>query len=323
MDYIKFHFLFLAFLFCFPTMDLAQQTPCYKRKKICDYSKIKSCYDLVNIKDENYAETKRNLYPFSGSCTKCYRNGVFKEHLIFIDGKRDGKDTSYYNSGCPQSVQSYVMGVKHDTITYFYDSTYRIKSMTIYFNGKRYGPSFELNSKGDTLIYQEFLNDLPNGVKREYYEESKIKKIVHYKDGILNGSHKTFDKEGNVEVEFNYLDGVKHGPQFLYHENNEILREEFWKKGKKNGSFITYNPMKTVLSEKFYKIDIPTGTHKEYYADGKEKHVQVFGKKGVLLEEYAFDSFGVKTVLMENTEKKKKCGSKRKKEEESEENTIN
>ena len=313
MNYYRFLILFSSVLLCLPL--LSQQTPCYKKKKICDYSKIKSCYELVNIKEEKYAETLRNLYPFSGSCTKCYRNGVFQEHLIFITGKRNGKDTSYYNSGCPQSVQTYIMGIKHDTITQFYDSTYRIKSMSIYFNGKKYGPSFQLDSKGDTIIYQEFANNLPSGVKREYYEESKIKKIVHYKNGILDGNHKTYNQKGELQLEFNYLDGQNHGAQVMYHDNNVVMRKENWKKGNKHGDFITYTPLNKIMSEKYFKNNVPTGTHKEYYPDGKEKHVLVFGKKGVLVEEYLFDNFGVKTIVNHTTEKKKKCGSKRKKEE--------
>jgi len=314
MTYYRYLIFFFTIIWSFQVAT--QQTPCYKKKKICDYSKIKSCYELVNIKNENRAETKRNLYPFSGSCTNCYRNGVFKEHLIFVNGNRNGKDTSYYNSGCPQSIQSYVMGIKHDTVTHFYDSTYRIKSMSIYFNGKKYGPSIQLDPQGDTIIYQEFANNLPSGVKRDYYEESKIKKIVHYKNGILNGNHKSFNEKGDLLLEFNYLDGENHGPQVMYHENKAVLREENWKKGLKHGAFISYTPLNKIMSEKYYKNDVPKGTHKEYYPDGKEKHVLVYGKKGVLIEEYAFDNFGVKTVVKHLTEKKKKCGSKRKKEEE-------
>ncbi|MDC0302368.1 hypothetical protein OAL39_01545, partial [bacterium] len=54
---------------------------------------------------------------------------------------------------------------------------------------------------------------------------------------------------------------------------------------------------------------------KEYYKDAREKNVKVFAKKGVLIEEYSFDEYGVKNQILEN-QGKKKCGSKKKKKEE-------
>ena len=64
---------------------------------------------------------------------------------------------------------------------------------------------------------------------------------------------------------------------------------------------------------------IQKGTHKEYYMDSREKNVKIFGKKGILIEEYSFDEYGVKTVNFQQV-KKKKCNKKRK--EKGTENSI-
>ncbi len=41
--------------------------------------------------------------------------------------------------------------------------------------GRVHGSYIEYDAAGDTIKFQDFANNLPNGVKKEYYAESKIK----------------------------------------------------------------------------------------------------------------------------------------------------
>ena len=274
----------------------SQKTPCFKRKKICNFQYLTNCYEKVAFdSSSNRYYSRQNLGSFfDGTCTTCHRNGVVEQQITINEGKRNGTDTSYFPSGCPYSSQTFVNGVIHGTSTSYFDSTNRIKSKVNHFMGSLYGPFIVFNEKGDTLKYQEYENNLLSGIKKEYYENSKLKKIVGYKAGRPSGSQINYDEDGNKLLEVNYLDGAKHGSWIYYFDDQNIARTEYWTKGQKNGSFITYNNLGKMLSEKYFKKDVPIGIHKEYYMDSKEKHVQVYGKKGKLIEEYRFDEFGVK-----------------------------
>ena len=62
----------------------------------------------------------------------------------------------------------------------------------------------------------------------EYYENSKLKKVVGYKAGRLSGSQINYDEKGNKLLELNYLEGIKHGAWIYYFDNQTVAREEFW-----------------------------------------------------------------------------------------------
>ena len=259
----------------------SQKTPCFKRKKICNFQYLTNCYEKVAFdSSSNRYYSRQNLGSFfDGTCTTCHRNGVVEQQITINEGKRNGTDTSYFPSGCPYSSQTFVNGVIHGTSTSYFDSTNRIKSKVNHFMGSLYGPFIVFNEKGDTLKYQEYENNLLSGTKKEYYENSKLKKIVEYKAGRISGSQINYDENGNILLEVNYLDGIKHGAWVYYFDDQKVARKEYWNKGLKNGDFITFNRQGDTLSEKYFKKDIPTGIHKEYYIDSKkEKHVKVYRK---------------------------------------------
>ena len=61
-----------------------------------------------------------------------------------------------------------------------------------------------------------------------------------------------------------------------------------------------------VMAQEFYKNNMPIGTHFKNFPDGKTKYVCVFDKKGIKIEEFSFDEYGVKKVIIKKPEKNKK-----------------
>jgi antitoxin component YwqK of YwqJK toxin-antitoxin module len=285
-----------------------ESTPCYKRKKICP-QKYNDCRNLVAFDEESntYLSKRDNSMLFSGTCISCYRNGVVQEQISIIDGKRNGQDTSYYNSGCPQSVQNFVLGKLNGTSVVFFDSTYRKEREITHINNVVDGKYilFENNPKNDTIYMEEYKNGKPNGVKIEYYENSKRAKIVRYKDGLLDGAHQTYAPNGKIEVDYYYRDGKKHGKWKIFYPDGKEARVEEWNNGLKNGEFRTSDEQGKIVNQAFFKKDIPEGKHIENYTDGKPKLVTVY-VKGKKIEEYSFDDFGVRTDIIKLEEKKKK-----------------
>lgn len=286
----------------------AQQVPCYKKKKICNYQYLTNCYEKVAFDSvtQRYYSRKNFGVLFDGSCATCHRNGVLEQEITIVEGRRNGIDTSYYPSGCPFSSQSFLFGSPHGKSTTYYDSTFRKKSEIEHYMGKLNGAYISYDKNGDTLKYQEFQDNLPNGLKKQYFSDSRIKKINHYQMGLMHGFQIIYDEEGNELFNIHYNEGKKDNKWTYYFDNKKIARVEEWSKGLKNGAFITYNDREEVMSEQYFKKDVPIGIHKEYYADGREKNVRIYCKKGELEEEYAFDNFGVKEVIKEKELKKKK-----------------
>lgn len=291
----------------------AQKTPCYKKKKICNFQYLTNCYEKVAFDSitQRYYSRQNFGVPFDGSCATCHRNGVLEQEMTFVEGRRNGMDTSYYPSGCPYSSQSFLLGNPHGKSTTYFDSSFRVKTEIEHYMGRVHGIYIEYNSDGDTLKFQEFADNLPNGLKKEYYLESKVKKISNYQNGLLHGCQIRFAENGNKELAIAYYEGKKDGSWTYYFDDQKIARSEEWEKGEKEGAFKTFNNMDKLISEQYFKKGVPTGIHKEYYQDGREKQVKIFSKKGILEEAYAFDDFGVKQVIKERETKAMKKKKKK------------
>ena len=308
MKYFCFtYFLFFTVSFNFFSQEKA---PCYKQKKICP-QKYNDCRNLVSYDEDRqiYLSKRDNSMLYSGTCITCYRNGVLQEQVTIMDGRRNGKDTSYYNSGCPQSIQNFVLGKLNGTSVVFYDSTNRkereISHLNNVVNGKYI--MFANNEKNDTLYLENYSNGKLNGVKVEYYENSKRAKVVNYKNGLLDGAHQTFSPKGQIEVDYFYKEGKKQGKWKIFYPDGKEAHVEEWWNGLKNGEFKTMDEQGKLVNQSFFKKDIPEGKHIENFTDGKPKHVTVY-LKGEKIEEYKFDDYGVRTdiIKLEDKEKKKK-----------------
>ena len=291
----------------------AQKIPCYKKKKICNFQFLTNCYEKVAFDSitQRYYSRQNFGVPFDGSCATCHRNGVLEQEMTFVEGRRNGIDTSYYPSGCPYSSQSFLLGNPHGKSTTYFDSSFRVKTEIEHYMGRVNGSYIEYDTEGDTIKFQDFADNLPNGVKKEYYAESKIKKISHYQNGLLHGCQIKFAENGNKELFISYYEGKKNGDWFYYFDNQKTARSEQGNKGIKEGAFKTFSNMDKLISEQYYKKGKPVGIHKEYYQDGREKRVRMFSKKSLLEEEYAFDNFGVKQVIKERETKAMKKKKKK------------
>ncbi|MBM3160480.1 MAG: toxin-antitoxin system YwqK family antitoxin [Bacteroidetes bacterium] len=293
-----------------------ENSGCFNKKLICP-QKYKDCKDLVSFDEETNTYFSRRDYSilFSGTCITCYRNGVLREKITIVDGKRNGQDTSYYNSGCPQSIQNFVLGKLNGTSTVFYDSTGRKEREITHSNNVVNGRYilFENNEKSDTISLENYKNGKQDGIQLEFYENSKRAKVVNYRNGLLHGSHQMFDENGRIELNFFYKNGQKHGKWNIFYPDGKEARVEEWSEGLKNGEFKTYDVFGKIISQASYTKNLPEGKHLENYPDGNPKHVTIY-QKGKKVEEYTFDKYGVRTEIIALQSKKKRNKEKNLKE---------
>ena len=91
MKPLKF-FLTASLLCIFCETSYTQKTPCYKRKKICNFQYLTNCYEKVAFDTaSNRYYSRQNLGSFfDGTCTTCHRNGVVEQQITINEGKRNG-----------------------------------------------------------------------------------------------------------------------------------------------------------------------------------------------------------------------------------------
>lgn len=191
--------------------------------------------------------------PFNGTCETCHQNGLLEHRIKFINGKEDGPDTTYYESGCMMVVRNHIVGKETGLWTYYYDSTNRIAWEMNYLNGQKNGKQVFLGPKGDTTLYETYLNGVLHGVKKTYYAKSKVEKQVTYTNGVFNGPFITYNKEGKILQSVNYKQGKKNGVATYYYDDGVLLRTENWDMDARNGEFKTLYYEQNVQSIENYK----------------------------------------------------------------------
>jgi antitoxin component YwqK of YwqJK toxin-antitoxin module len=303
----------------------SQGIPCYKKKPICDFKKVKNCNELVAYDEysNTYFSRKMTSEVFNGECVSCYRNGVVESQIKIVNGKQDSIGMSYYESGCPQSKMSFILGIMDGPTTFYYDSTGKKESEQNFNMGKKEGKfiTFQNNDKNDTIKLETYKNDKLDGVKKDFFENGKLERIIYCKEGLPDGNQKQFNEEGKVIVDINYKEGKNHGTWTYYFDDGKIANIQNWNKGVKNGEFKTMDNKGLILKQEFFKKGIPDGKHIENFEDGNPKHVTQF-VKGEIIEEYRFDSYGVRTDVVKLNEKNNKTEVKSKVEDDNPEEVV-
>jgi antitoxin component YwqK of YwqJK toxin-antitoxin module len=139
-------------------------------------------------------------------------------------------------------------------------------------NGKKDGPSYQIDHNGNKLFMGLWKNDKEIGIHTHYYfgetvlieyREAKSRLDWNFQDvelgnriawqyeynkqGILHGKSVTFNKKGKLEGYGYYKSGVEHG---IWLENNGYVQSPdetrlsigYYREGKKNGVWLTYKP---------------------------------------------------------------------------------
>ncbi|MDP4739964.1 MAG: hypothetical protein NWS19_07345 [Crocinitomicaceae bacterium] len=279
--------------------------PCKSTRQVCPRGNVKYCHESVAFDEEHNLYLLRKDYatPYNGTCVSCFPSFTIEEKLNFVNGRRQGTDTSFYQSGCLQSIQSYQIGLQDGPTYVFYDSTNRVQYEIWYQAGQLNGPSiqFSRNARADTLMYKHYKSGKLDGPQRTYLLNGKLRKISNYREGLAEGAQITYNASAQKESELFFKAGKKHGTWTYYFDSGQTARTETWKDGKKNGVFVSYNELGKVLSSEKYAMGLPIGLHQTFYADGKLNYSCSYSNKGEKLEEYVIDQYGVKKQLFPQT----------------------
>lgn len=291
----------LLLLLCFGNSAQAQvPEPCKATRQVCPMNNVKFCHESVAFDEEHNLYLLRKDYatPYTGACVSCYPSLIIEEKLNFSNGRRQGTDTSFYKSGCLQSIQSYQIGLQDGPTYVYYDSTNIVQYEIWYKGGQLHGPSIQFNlHSGDTLTYKHYKGGQLDGPQRTYLPNGQLRKVSNYLEGLAEGAQITYNASGQKESELYFKAGKKHSTWTYYFDSGKTARTETWKEGKKNGVFLSYNELGKILSTEKYAAGLPIGLHQTFYADGKLNYSCAYSNKGEKMEEYVIDQYGVKKQL--------------------------
>jgi antitoxin component YwqK of YwqJK toxin-antitoxin module len=244
-----------------------------------------------------------NGSPFSGTCETCFTNGLLERRITFVDGKEDGKDTTYFRSGCRNVIRDHLKGEENGQWLMYYDSLDQLSWEINYLVGEKHGKSIFFTKNGDTTLWENYSHGLLSGTKRTYYGDSKLKKEINYLNGNLHGKFKYYSVDSVLLDDLNFSNGQKDGVLKYYYNDGVLLRVENWNVGVKEGEFKVFFYQGQIQVVENYKKGLREGEFLEYYPNQSTKRRSYY-KKDVLIEDHQFNEDGVETVTVGEPSKK-------------------
>jgi len=78
----------------------------------------------------------------------------------------------------------------------------------------------------------------------EYYQDTMIRSIGNYQDGLKNGNFIFYDEDGWIEADGNYVNGIKNG-YWQFYKNGTLAKSTVFKNGiLKRINYFTNNQLK-------------------------------------------------------------------------------
>lgn len=235
--------------------------------------------------------------PFSGKCETCFSNGLLERRITFVNGKEDGKDTTYFRSGCRNVIRDHMQGEENGSWLKYYDSLPQLAWEINYLIGEKNGKSIFFRKNGDTTLWENYKNGLLNGVKRTYYRGTRLKKESNYLNGVLHGPFKFYSPDTVLLDDLNFANGKKDGNLKYFYNDGTLMKTENWDEGAKIGIFKSFYYQGHLQSKESYKKGSREGEFLEYYSDQTMKRRSVY-KKDVLIEDHQYSEEGVETVTV-------------------------
>ena len=155
---------------------------------------------IYNTDDETIVLDKSNNRPITGVLEGYYESGSLNWKLTYIDGKKDGLTSEYYESKKWWEMKSWRTFFSRFTISkrinYIPELNILIKHEITFKDGKRDDLNTGYYENGN-LRYQRTYNDgKQDGLVNEYYESGALKReSIWMADKFL--SRTCFDRSGN------------------------------------------------------------------------------------------------------------------------------
>lgn len=106
-------------------------------------------------------------------------------------------------------------------------------------------------------------------VKKDYWDNGKLKSELRYENGELNGPSFWYMANGKPQLEVNYRHNKMQGPTRRWHENGNLMEEAWYKDGVRDSVFRAYSLKGLLIEEGYYVDGKLNGDYRRWYENGQ------------------------------------------------------
>ena len=154
-------------------------------------------------------------------------------------------------------IGSFVNG-QEDGLWGIFHETGRLKQEEEWKAGKLWNIGPYINLRGDTLNPGSFKNGV--GTKINYHPDNSIEISCDFLDGIPHGSWKYFYENGKIGEDGTFENGLKTGEWTFYYSNGKIESQGKFVNDKKSGAWIYFSRSGELID----KVDEDLGKSLKY-----------------------------------------------------------
>ena len=143
------------------------------------------------------------------------------------------------------------------------------------------------------LLFSLHFISCDSRVKKEYYDNGKLKSIVEVRRNARNGTMCEYFPDGSIKSKSEWKNGVKHGKSETFYSNGNIEILSYWVDGKENGISKRFTRNGVLYSTGRFFED-RKGEVTIFYENGKVNEWQLFDGRNHLIYLAKYDSIGNK-----------------------------
>ncbi|GAA4349724.1 hypothetical protein GCM10023185_06660 [Hymenobacter saemangeumensis] len=222
----------------------------------------------------------------NGPLKSLYPDGRTQAEIIYIEGKPNGPVRFFYPDGQLQSEGTFIRGLLAGPYKTYYPNGQLETEVLADKTGKgqyrSYYPSGKLQTEGTyapaPLVQRPVKNPLGDDLTKRVAPPTGT--------ASLDGPATSYYETGQVKTRITYRMGTPTGKGVEYYLNGNVREETDYANAGKDRKITRYYdaPGKPREAEEQYKNNRPTGTWREFYADGKSpRKTETYGPIGRLL----------------------------------------
>ncbi|MEQ8907784.1 MAG: hypothetical protein RIC95_01205 [Vicingaceae bacterium] len=176
---------------------------------------------------------------YQGLWETYYLNGQLKSKGEYLDGKKYGKWSYYFQNGTLEQEGFYDKnGEFTGTWKWYYDDSKLLRTEE-FRRGLEDGILEEYDRKGNLITKGEFFDGEKEG--EWFYELNDHREEGKYRYGERNGQWIHYYPNGDISFEGAYVEGVPEGKHKYYYPNGVLEKVEQYSFGEKDGKWLWYN----------------------------------------------------------------------------------
>lgn len=255
-------------------------------------------YKLVNYKSSSTPKGPIFTFKMDGTLlSKTYASYLYTSEGNHDSIVKNGPHTEYFENGF-KSIIKYFINNQQIGEQYTYNSNGLLINESTYLDGLPNGTEKSFYETGELKFVRYNKLGTTEGQEIGYYKSGEKKLIRNYSNGKLNGKDIGYYKDGNTFYERNYISGLISGNEIGYNDSGNIIyrkeyqnpnlnmtENDFTSNLKKISFYYTTGEIKEEVNYENGKI---TGQTNGYYKSGQKSHIFNFknGKKQGLSETY-------------------------------------